>query len=116
MGSVDERGSALRLLGGLEDGVMPMADAVILADDLDPVLVYMIVSYLRAIYPASDPAASSVLERVVQLTTRSAALVKKFREGEKDPVSRWFESEYEYRDYRTRGPELIELIVDKLES
>ena len=116
MGSIDERSIALRLISGLEDGGMPMADAVILAEDLDPVLVYVIVSYFRTIYPASDPAASSVLERVVQLTSHNAALVEKYREGEQDPISRWFESEYEYRDYRTREHELIELIVDKLES
>ena len=116
MSSIDERSIALRLVDGLEGGVLSMADAVILADDLDPVLVYIILSFLRANYPASDPAASSVLERVVQLTSRSAALVNKYREGEQDPISRWFESEYEYRDYRMRSHELIELIVDKLES
>jgi hypothetical protein len=116
MSSIDERRVAQRLLSGLEEGVMPMSDAVILADDLDPVLVYVIVSFLRAIYPASDPAASSVLERVVALTTRSAALVQKYREGEHDPISCWFESEYLYRDFKIRTDEMLDLIVDKLES
>jgi len=113
---MDERRGALRLLDGLENGGLPPADAAVLASDLDPVLFYVIVSYLRAIHPASDPAASAVLERVVRLTSGNAALVRKHRQGAEDPVSRWFESEHGYRGFRGRGPELIELIVEKLES
>lgn len=113
---MDERRDALRLLDGLENGGMSPGDAAVLAADLDPVLFYVIVSFLRAIHPASDPAASAVLERVVRLTAGNAALVRKHREGAEDPVSRWFESEHGYRDFRGRGPELIDRIVDKLES
>ena len=67
-------------------------------------------------YPASDPAATSVLDRVVALTSTSTAFVRKSKKGEQDPISKWFESEYSYRDYRGRGSEFIDLIVDKLES
>ena len=116
MGAFGERDSAVRLLMGLENGNMATADAVILVEDLDPVLVYAIVTFFRENYPASDPAASSVLERVVRLTSSSPAMVKKHREGEQDPISRWFESEYAYRDFRGRGQEMIDLIADKLDS
>jgi len=116
MGGISEKDDAVRLLMGLEYGGMATADGVILVEDLDPVLVYVIVTFFREVYPASDPAASSVLERVVELTSRSSALVKKHREGEQDPISRWFESEYTYRDFKGRGQEMIELIVDKLDS
>jgi len=113
---IDERQNAERLLMGLENGGIPAADTLVLAEGLDPVLIYVIVAYLRDIHPATDPAASSVLERVVQLTSQNLTLVRKHREGEQDPVSRWFESEYSYRDYKGRSQELIELIVDKLNS
>jgi hypothetical protein len=116
MSPIDEKQEAERLLAGLENGGLSAADAVIIAEDLDPVLVYVIVSFLRAVYPASDPAASSVLERVVKLTSGSPAVIKKYREGGQDPISAWFESEHPYADLRGRGREMIELIVDKLES
>lgn len=113
---MDERQSAERLLAGLENGGLSTADAVIMAEDLDPVLIYVIVSFLRAVYPASDPAAGSVLQRVVGLTSGSAVLVRSYKEGGADPVARWFEAEHSYTEFRGRGRELIELIVDKLDS
>ena len=116
MSAIDERQEATRLLAGLENGGMSPADAGVIAENIDHVLLYVIVSFLRAIYPASDPAATPVLERVVRLTSGRPVLITKHREGEEDPVSHWFEDEYEYRDFRGRGSELIELIVDKLET
>jgi len=112
----EEKNDALRLLTGLDNGGLSATDAVFLAEELDPVLIYIVVTFLRAVYPAADPAATSVLERVVQMTSKSPALIRKHKEGEQDPVSRWFESEYDYRDYKGRGPELVELIADKLDS
>ena len=112
----DEKANAIRLLTGLEDGTLTPADAAQIAESLDPVLVYVIVEFLRAVYLASDPAASSVLERVVRMTSISPEVVQLRREGEHDPVSRWFESEFEYRDFRGGGADLIARIVDKLES
>ena len=116
MGTSTDRNQALRLLRGLDEGGIDTAEARILAEDLDPVLVYVVVRYLRENYPASDPAASPVLKRVVGLTSAYPAIVAKSSEGEQDSVSEWFASEYSFRDFRGRGPELIELIVDKLES
>lgn len=114
--SSDERRDAGRLLAGLEAGTLSAADARVLAEKLDPVLVYAIVSFLREVYPASDPAASSVLERVVGLTSASPALVKKYREGGQDPIARWLESEHPYRDFRGRGADLLALVAEKLDT
>ena len=50
------------------------------------------------------------------LTSAYPAIVEKSSEGEQDPVSKWFTSEYSFREFRGQGPDLIELIVDKLES
>jgi hypothetical protein len=111
-----EKQNALRLLSGLENGGRSSADLAVVAEDLDPVLVYVIVSFLRAVYPASNPAATSVLERVVQLTSRSPVVVRKHKEGGEDPIAQWFESEHGYHAFRDRGADMIELVVDKLES
>jgi len=116
MGTSTDKNQALRLLRGLDEGGIDATEAGMLAEELDPVLVYVVVRYLREIYPASDPAASPVLERVVRLTSAYPAIVAKSSEGEQDPVSVWFASEYSFLEFRGRGPELIELIVDKLES
>ena len=113
---VEEVRKAQRLLDGLENGRLANTDAVFLAEEIDPVLFYVIVSYLRAIHPASDPAATSVLERVVRLTGSSAVLVRRHREGAQDPISRWFEHEHSYGDFRGRGEAMISVIADKLDS
>ena len=126
-GFIDHRASAawaaqqLERLGLAVDptilvGNLSIADAQIVAEDLDPVLIYVIVRFLRAIHPASDPAATPVLEGVVRLTSVHPAIVSKFREGEHDPISRWFESEHDYRDFMGRESDLIDVIVDKLET
>ena len=111
-----EKDEALRLLAGLENGGMPSTDASFIAEKLDPVLIYFLVRYFRECYPASDPVAATVLERVVKMTSANADIVRKSREGEQDPVTGWFNSEFSIRDYRGRGRELIELIADKLDS
>ncbi len=116
MSTSTDKNQALRLLRGLDEGGMSAEESRTLAEELDPVLVYMTVQFLREVYPASDPVASPVLERVVQLTSAYPGLVAKSKEGEEDSVSEWFCSEYSFRDFRGRGSELIELIVDKLES
>jgi hypothetical protein len=111
-----EARDAKRLLHGLENGGMTAISGSLIVDSLDPVLVYILVKFLREVYPASDPAATSVLERVVGLTSTSAVFVRKTKEGEQDPISKWFESEHSFRSYKGRGDDLIDLIVDKLES
>ncbi len=116
MSTSTDKNFSLSLLHGLEDGGMSTEQARSIAQELDPVLVYVIVHFLREVHPASDPAASPVLERVVKLTSAYPEIVAKSKEGEDDPVSQWFASEYAFRDFRGRGPELIDLIVDKLES
>lgn len=116
MGTSTDRGEALRLLEGLENGRMSPVQLTVLAEDLDPVLLYVVVSYLRAAHRASDPAAGSILDRVVRLTTTSRTLVKAHKDGERDPVTKWFESEYDYGSFRGRAGALLDLVVDKLES
>ncbi len=110
-----EQQEAERLLAGLENGGMTTESAQVTAQDLDPVLIYCIVRFLRETYPASDPAATAVLERVVAMTS-NPVIIRNCKTGKQDPVSRWFEMEYTFREFRGRGPELIALIADKLNS
>lgn len=114
-GSTD-KAAALRLLRGLENGGIDPSDAQDIAAGLDPVLVYFIVHFLRETYPASEPAATAVLDRVLTLTSGHSAIIASFKAGEQDSVTAWFGIEYTFGEFRGRGRELIEMIVEKLES
>lgn len=116
MGATIDKGEAVRLLQGLEAGGLATADARIVAENLDPVLVHFIVKFLRESYPASNPAATAVLDRVVKLTSAYPAIVGKAKQGGEDPVSAWFTGEHSFEQFRGRGRELIEMIADKLDS
>ena len=107
---------ALRLLDGLENGTLSAADAFAASQSTDPVLSYVVISFLRACYPASDPAATSVLDRVVQLTSTYPAFVRQCKKGQDDSVSHWLEEEHPYTNYRGRGADLIAIVSDKLDS
>jgi len=116
LSATEEKRDSLRLLEGLEKGGMSAMSAATLAERIDPVLFHAVVSLLRASYPATDPAATAVLDRVVKLTNSSATLVRMYKDGEQDPISRWFDSEYTYREFRGRGADLVDLLIDKIES
>ena len=103
MGGAIDRDAALRLLGGLEGGGLPAADGRFIAERLDPVLVHFVVRYLRESYPASHPAATAVLERLVKLTAAYPGIVAQSKQGEEDPVTSWFESEHSFAEFRGRG-------------
>ena len=108
--------AASKLLRGLETGGLPANEARTLAEGLDPVLLYFVVRFLREVYPASDRAATSVLDRVVKLTASFPGMVTKVKKGEQDPVVRWFTGSHSFGEFRGRGASLIELIVAKLEA
>ena len=102
--------------GRVSDGRMTASEVAPFAQELDPVLVYVILRYLREAYPASNPAANAVLDRVVALTSNWPEIVAKSKEGEQDPVSVWFTDEHSFGDFRGRSSEMLDLIIDKLES
>jgi hypothetical protein len=106
---------AARLLECLESGA-GMLEAQDLARDLDPVLFYAVIKFLRETHPASHPAASAVLERVMKLMRADPRLVAKFKTGESDPVAKWFASSHAFRSYGGRGREVIELFAGKLDG
>jgi hypothetical protein len=116
MGTSTSKTQALRLLNGLEMGGLNSTDGRILAEDLDPVLVHLIVRFLREVYPATEPAARPVLERVVELTDAYPGIVAQTQEGEADPISNWFISEHTFKDFRNRGETMVDIVIDKLES
>jgi len=116
MGTSTDKNQALRLLNGLEMGGLDPAEGRVLVEDLDPVLVHLIVRFLRDVYPIHAPAAGPVLERVVALTNATPEIVALAKEGETDPITSWFVSEHTFGEFRGRGDAMLALVVDKLES
>ena len=116
MGTSTDKGTASRLLHGLEYGGLTVSEARVLAEDLGPVLVHLIARYVREAYPASAPAAGPVLERLVELTRAWNGMAGASGAGERDPVSVWFAGEHRFADFRGRGDEMLDLVIDKLES
>ncbi|HEU4729336.1 MAG TPA: hypothetical protein VFT22_15650 [Kofleriaceae bacterium] len=112
MGLEQERRAAQRLLEGIEEGSLGAGELFAVADEADPALLYLIVTWTRKRY-ADHENADAVIGRLVELSSRGS-IVKKMKEGQADPVVRWFEETYSYR--KLEAAELIELIVEKLES
>jgi hypothetical protein len=108
-----ERAAALRILQGIEQGLLSTADCYNLVEEADPTLVYLIITWLRTRY-RSDPAAEGVIGRLVELCNTYPQVTEMVREGKEDSVVEWFEDGHSYR--ALEAEEFIDLIVDKLES
>jgi hypothetical protein len=111
-----ESKETLRLLLGLENGTLTTADAYNLAEVRDPVLIYFVLRFLREKYPPSQPTSAGVVQRLIDLTRTYADIVKKSKQGEKDPLREWFDDAYAIRDYFDRPGDFIEMIVEKIDS
>ena len=116
MGDSTDFSSASRLLRGIEQGGLAVAEARVIATELDPVLLHTIVRYLRDAYPATVPEARPVLERLVAVTESDRSIVREAKLGEEDPIGRWIVEEYRLADFKGRSDELLHLVIDKLES
>lgn len=103
---------AARLLAGIEDGTLNSTELRALAEEADPALLCLMVRWLRKRY-ADHVNADTVIGRLVELGNHRA-IAARLKEGQTDPVVEWFEDAYAYRDVSAQ--QLIELVVDKLES
>lgn len=103
-------------LDAIENGSATPATIYKTAAELDPVSVYFIFRYIREIYTPSHPAATGVMERMVELTRTYDDLVKIAKKAEKDPIKEWFDETYRIKEFQGRPHDLLEMIVDKIES
>ncbi len=106
----------LRWLEGIEDGTMNTGDLYILSQKMDPVLIHLVIKFLRKKYPSIKPEAAAVMARLVDLTSNYPEVVKNMKDAESDPVSEWFTDTYNFGEFYTKPGDMLELIVEKLES
>lgn len=114
MAFTPEKRAAQRILSAIEDGKLSTRETYQLVADADPTLIHLIFTWLRARYPAHNPASDGVLGRLAELCTQYPEAAAKAKEGESDSLVAWFEDEYDYRELRSG--DFIDLIVEKLES
>jgi hypothetical protein len=103
-------------LDAIENGTSNAATIYKTASELDPVSVYFIFRYIREIYTPTNPSATGVMERMVELTRTYDDLVRMTKKAEKDPIREWFDDTYRIKDFHGKPHELIELIVEKIEG
>ena len=92
---------------------MSSAESFDLIEEADPALVYLIFTWIRKRY-ADHPNADAVVGRLLAVIGRDPSVAKKAKEGQEDPIVKWFEEEHSYREFGAR--DFIELVVDKLEG
>jgi hypothetical protein len=107
-----EQRAALRILEGIEDGTMSAADSQELVEAAEPVLVYLIFTWLRKRY-ADHTNADAVLGRLAAVSNRGTVPAQ-MKEGKQDSLVEWFEETYSYKDLDAK--QFIEIVIDKLES
>ena len=84
--------------------------------ELDPVLVYFILRFLRDKYPASNPSSTGVLERLLTVLNTHPEVLRRSKVGEKDGITEWFLESYEMRSYLSKPEELFEMLVEKIDG
>ena len=106
----------VRLLCGIEQGTLPSSECFNIVDKIDYVTTSLIVRYLRKKYPATKPASSGVMGRLVDLTGTYPQVVQLVKKGEQDPISEWFNDTYSFREFYEDPETFVKLIVEKIEG
>jgi hypothetical protein len=107
---------SLRWLEGLEGGSLPAQDLFNIADRLDPVIVSLMIRYLRKKYPSAKPESSAIIGRLVELSSTYPQVVNRAKDAETDPISEWFMETYSFGQFYQKPEEMVQLIIDKLEG
>ena len=78
---MSELRSAQWTLDAIENGTATAASIYKTASELDPVSLYFVFRYIRETYTPNNPAATGVMERMVELTRTYDDLVKRAKSG-----------------------------------
>jgi hypothetical protein len=105
-----------RFLVGLETGNLPTEDIYAISENLDPILVFFCIKYLRMTYKPGHPDANGVAERILDLTKTYDSIVKAVKEGEGDSLNEWFEDDLNPSQYKDNTEVFMDLLVEKIEG
>jgi hypothetical protein len=105
-----------QVLSGIEDGNMSPYDCYLILEQLDPLIIYFVLRYLREKYPHTHPQSQGVMARIIEITNTYPDIVKKAQKGEKDSLREWFDDAYNMRQFFADPEGFVELIVEKVEG
>ena len=111
-----ERVDAKRFLEGVESGSLSAGNAFELTENMDEILTYFLIRFLREKYRPGTQGSEGVVQRLIELTGTYPSIVKACKDGEKDPMTEWFDDTYELRSWLGNADGYVDLIVDKLDS
>ena len=108
--------NALYVLNGVEDGKLDHEKTAKYMMELDPVIVFFLVKFLRDKYPPSNPASSGVIERLVLLLSTHPSVLTRSKAGERDAVTEWFLDSYDLKSYFRNPDQMFQILFDKLDG
>ncbi len=107
------KAQAARLIDGIEAGTLSSSEAYNIIEDLDPLLVYFSLMYIKKKYP--NPGAAQNL-RLLELMGSYDQIKKTMSSQSRDSMVEWFNDTYDVRDFQNDHEGYLDLIVDKMES
>ena len=101
-----------RFMDAIEQGTVTLADAFSISENLDPLLMYFLLKYLREKYPAEREGPSA---RLLEFLSTYPSIARLASPPKDEPMVEWFDDSYSVRSFKTRE-NFVEAIVDKLEG
>tara|TARA_B100001094_G_scaffold285266_1_gene299306 strand:+ start:87 stop:398 length:312 start_codon:yes stop_codon:yes gene_type:complete len=101
---------------GLENGTLHTAEAFAIAEELDDLLIYFILRFLREKYHSNTPEGPGVMARILDLSQNHPSIVQKSQMGEKDILREWFDETFNMQEFFPDPEKLLHTIIDKIEG
>ncbi|MBP6218645.1 MAG: hypothetical protein KA436_08670 [Oligoflexales bacterium] len=101
-----------KMMDAIEGGSVPLYDAFLLAEELDPLLLYFVLRYLKETYGRDTQGPGG---RLLQFLSDYPQISKFAATPKNEPMIEWFDESYSVRSFKTRE-DYLETIIDKLEG
>lgn len=101
-----------RFMDAIENGMIPLEEVQVIAEEMDPLLLYFIFRYLKETYGRETQGPS---ERLLQFFARFPELAKHAKPPKGEAMVEWFDDTYTVHTFKNRDS-YIDTIIDKLEG
>lgn len=101
-----------RFMDVIEEGRLPLAEAFQIAEELDPLLLYFVLRYLKETYGRDTQGPGG---RLLQFLSSYPTIAKFAAPPKNEPMVEWFNDSYAVRSFENREA-YLEMIIDKLEG
>ena len=101
-----------RFMDAISEGMISLDEASITAEELDPLLLYFMLRYLKEMYGKDQQGPGG---RLLQLLSTYPSIAKLANTPKNEPMVEWFNDSYTVRSFPSRD-EYLQTIIDKLEG